>query len=60
VLACGASWAITEQAVEVAQPGVPDTWTKVVSDCSARCVQTGRSTVEAYNAALDARREVGW
>jgi len=46
--------------IEVAEPGVPDMWTKVGSDCSARCVQTGRSTLEAFNVALGARRERGW
>jgi hypothetical protein len=59
-LACGASWAITEQMIEVAEPGVLDTWRPVSGDCSASCVRTGRSTVEAFNAALDARRERGW
>jgi hypothetical protein len=59
-LACGAPWAIIEQTIEVAEPGLPDTWVPVSSDCSARCVQTGRSTVEAFNAGLNARRERGW
>jgi len=59
-LACGAPWAIIEQTIQVEEPGVPDMWTKVRSDCSAQCVQTGRSTVEAFNAALEARRQRGW
>jgi hypothetical protein len=60
-LACGAPWAITEQTIEVAeQQGGSNDWRQVSGDCSARCVQTGRSTVEAANAALEARRARGW
>ena len=59
-LACGAPWAVTEMAIEVAEPGIPDTWAPVSGNCSARCVETGQSTVEEFNAALDARRQRGW
>jgi hypothetical protein len=59
-LACFASWEIVEEAVEVAEPGVPITWVPVGGNCSARCAETGRSTVDQFNAALDRRRALDW
>jgi hypothetical protein len=59
-LACGASWEIVEEAVEVAEPGVPITWVPVGGNCSARCVENGRSSVDQFNAALNERRSRGW
>jgi hypothetical protein len=59
-LACGEPWEIIEQTIDVAEPGVPELWTPVRSSCSARCVETGRSSIETFNAALEARRQKGW
>ncbi len=59
-LACGAPWAWVEQTVEAAETDSPLEWVRVRGDCSARCLQTGKVTLEQANAALEERRLRGW
>jgi hypothetical protein len=60
-LACGEpwDWVLTPTPPEAELPN-QETWQVISGNCSARCVETGRVSVEEFNAALAERHRRGW